>query len=61
MFKRSHSFSKIYLASDFTTEIKALISNHVAKNRNGYVWHKELGKDLVNFVFRPDFLLEAVH
>lgn len=58
MFVRSGSFSNIYLASDFLTEIKALINKHIAKNRNGYVWYIELGKDLTNCISRPDFLRE---
>lgn len=54
-------YSNVYLASDDSTEIKSLIGKHIAGHGNGRVWHKELGKDLINYVSRPDFLIEAIH
>lgn len=61
MFEFNSSFSNIYLSSDLTPEVRTLIGKHTGKQRNGYVWHIELGKDLVNYTSRPDFLTEVIH
>lgn len=59
MFKFNHH-SNVYLASGDSAEIKTLIGKHITKHGNGYVWYKELGKDLMNYLARPDFLFEAI-
>lgn len=42
---------------DASAEVTALIEKHIKKNRvNGYVWYMELGKDLVNYLARPEFI-----
>lgn len=58
MFKFSPSF--IFIPSDLTAEAKVFIEKHQAKRSGNYVWYKELGKDLINYLERPDFIYEVL-
>lgn len=58
MFKFTPSF--VFIPSDLTPEAKLFIEKHQAKRSGKYIWYKELGKDLLNYLERPDFIYEVL-
>lgn len=58
MFKSFHPF--VFLPSDLTAEAKSLIEKHQAKRSSNYIWYKEAGKDLLNYLERPNFIYEVL-
>ena len=45
-----------FFTSDTSPEATLLIEKHVDKRGRNYVWYRELGKDLLNYVERPEFI-----
>lgn len=52
--------SKINLITDLSAEAQNLIEFYKDKRSSNFVWYKELGKDLINYIERPDFVYEVI-
>lgn len=48
--------STAFFLSDTSPEATVLIEKHVKNRINGYIWYIELGKDLLNYLERPEFI-----
>ncbi len=52
--------SNIFIPTDGSAEAANLIKSYQNRRSSNFVWYRELGKDLIKFIDRPNFIVEVL-